>query len=678
MLVAILVLTSCQALAQAPGVEDGMTRVTRPERVVDTIGLQRGTEITVGSTTPLSGAFGTNLMVGTTSDMDVRHLLEGYTTIATTRTQEMVFDGTAVQSVDTKQEQNGDRTYTIELAEGLTYNDGSPITSKDYLFTLLLSTSPLLRKLGLSALGFDHLVGMEAYKNGETNVLEGARYVSDTVFTLRVSGEFLPYFYGMQMLNITPYPYAVIAPGCDIIDTEQGVQIGFGSDAATMDATRGYTPGVFDEAMLRETLLNRETGYIFNPKITAGPYYLESYDRATGKASFSVNERYQGNYEGQKPHIEKIHFMRVWNGTMIDELRSGTVQLLNKVANIGPVTEGLELADRERLAGKDVYPRTGLAMLSFACEQGPTQYESVRRAIARCVDREELVKATLGEANGIPVYAYYGMGQWMINTSFPAEPENDKEALVVQDAVNSLKFSCGIAEAKQELVDGGWTLNESGEPFVEGVDSVRYLNEQGLSVPLEIKWAIPSESQVADILKGMLAEAFVELGIGLEITEMPFEDLLPYYYRETERTYDMFFLASNFGNVFDPYFDFNTADEYQGQLNTTGLRDEGLMELSVAMRVTNPSETRAYVDSWIAFQRRFVEVMPVAPLYSNVYFDFFPRDLQDYNIAQHSNWGSAISYAWFGDSPVEEDNPLEVLDLGQGAGEAPEVSPPPV
>jgi len=670
LLALLLVVSSTAALALAlettdtPG-GDGMTRISRPERVVDRIGLQAGTDIIVGTTTPMSGVFGTSLMIGTTADMDVRDLIEGYTTIATTRTQEMVFDGTAVQNVSTSQETNGDRTYTVTLNPGLTYCDGSPITSKDYLFSVLLSSSHLLEELNMGSGSFQPIDGISAYRAGDINVIQGLRYLSDTAFSIRISGEHLPYFYGMAMLNITPYPYRVIAPGCDILDYGDGVFIAASAQAAQMDAANlPYTPGEFNADMLRETLLNPTTGYVYHPRVTAGPYKLESFNPLVNHATLVVNELYRGNFEGQRPHIEKIEFRLVRNETMMGMLRNGEVHLLNKVSNLVPVNEGLQLADSEHLVNRTIYPRSGLAFLSFACEQGVTAYESVRKAISRAVDRERLIEDALGVVNGVPVHGYYGIGQWMINTTFPADPEAGLDRLIVQESVDALKYEYSMADAKNFLAEGGWTLNANGEPFVEGVDSTRYLEVDGQLIPLTIRWALPNESVVAQVLKQMVQKSFTELGIDLMITEMPMNDMLQYYFRETDRTYDMFFLASNFGTVFDPSYDFNTGDEYQGQANTTGLRDEKLMNLTIDMRRTNPSDPRKYVESWIQFQNRFAELMPVAPLYSNVYFDFYPLDLQDYNIMQHSSWAPALLYAWFGDTAAQDSGDFVELPPG--------------
>ena len=72
------------------------------------------------------------------------------------------------------------------------------------------------------------------------------------------------------------------------------------------------------------------------------------------------------------------------------------------------------------------------------------------------------------------------------------------------------------------------------------------------------------------------------------------------------------------------------------------------------MRRTEPGEVLEYVQKWVKFMDLFNEELPELPIYSNVYFDFYTPELQDYFIAQHESWGKAIVGAYLGDK-IEED-----------------------
>ena len=66
-----------------------------------------------------------------------------------------------------------------------------------------------------------------------------------------------------------------------------------------------------------------------------------------------------------------------------------------------------------------------------------------------------------------------------------------------------------------------------------------------------------------------------------------------------------------------------------------------------------------YMKKWVAFEERFQEVVPCIPVYSNVYFDFYPRVLQNYNISSSVSWGQAIVDAWLGDPPALMESGVE-------------------
>ena len=99
--------------------------------------------------------------------------------------------------------------------------------------------------------------------------------------------------------------------------------------------------------------------------------------------------------------------------------------------------------------------------------------------------------------------------------------------------------------------------------------------------------------------------------------------------------------------------------EPDGAYNYYGVDDRELYDLAVDMIRTEPGDLLGYCRKWVAFQERFAEIEPVIPIYSNIYFDFYPRVLQDYVISDYSTWSQAIVPAVMSDIPetdeVEED-----------------------
>lgn len=637
--------------------------VPAPENPGDTVeaaittelGVQEGTRVVVGATTMMTGYFGLGIWGDNASDSDVRELIHGYETVSWSRELGMHLNDTVVEGVDVMENRDGTGTFTIELKEGLSYNDGSPLTSKDYAFSLLLLTSPELQDIGGTYGGMEHLVGYTDYHTGRKDILSGVKLVSDTVFTMDVEGEFLPHYFGLNLINVQPYPISVIAPGCEVMDDGDGVYLGAISGIAPEETKEGYIYGEFSPDMLRHTLLNPETGYEFHPYLTCGPYTLDSFDPEKQEANFVVNTHFLGNYQGQKPHIERLVFKQVDKDTMLDEFAAGELDVVARISENSTITRGREMQSEGANMKVASYPRSGLAFLAFACEDGPTASEAVRQAISISFDKPSLVAETVGN-HAVPAYGYYGIGQWMteyvVEEFIPEEGEEIPEDMVILDPIDmpaelaALETRKNLKEAKELLEGDGWKLNKEGETFVEGEDDIRYRKEKGELVPLTIHWALPTESAVADSLQGPLTEALNAIGIDVQATVMPFNELLNQYYRTEERTYNMFFMASNFNFLFDPYYDFSTDEAYQGVINKTGLEDETLFRLSRSLRNTEAGDNDTYARKWLKFQKRFAEMLPVIPLYSNNYYDFYNGDMQDYQIDQRSGWSLGIIYVW--------------------------------
>jgi len=191
-------------------------------------------------------------------------------------------------------------------------------------------------------------------------------------------------------------------------------------------------------------------------------------------------------------------------------------------------------------------------------------------------------------------------------------------------------------------------LNETGEPFEEGVDQLRYKEEDGARMPLTLRFAKQQDNVAADIIALKLTDSAQELGAKLEVIEMPFGELLSGYYRESDRQFEMAYLATNFSTVFDPYYVFGTDERLQGLLNTSGLQDEKLAFSALALRQTTPGDLLDYCKRWLDFQDAFNDALPMLPLYSNVYFDFSTDELIGYSPNSAPDWPGALLYASLG------------------------------
>ena len=579
-------------------------------------------EITVAATTRIEGYFFTDLWSANTADHDVRTLLHGYSTVVIGKDGVYHLDDTAIAGMQTQTDSVGNKTFTFTVNPNLKYSDGSALTARDYVFSVLLQASPELRALG-AAVAMDQLEGYGAYAEGKTACFSGVRLIDDRRFSLTVSAAYLPYFYELMYVNVIPYPMAVLAPGFDVRDDGQGAYLAYTGQVAD-----GEEPPSLG-AVLKETILGDGDGYLYFPRVTSGPYRLTGFDRESGEASFERNEYYLGNFEGEIPQIEAIRFVNVQNGNVRDRLASGEVDIVNKLTD-GEVIDACAAGGLSGLSSVQ-YPRAGYGFLAFACEDAVTGSQNVRQAVALLTDADAYVKDFLG-SHGQRVYANYGLGQWMFEVG-----QSEIAGLPAYD------FDPDGAVALLEK--DGFTLNEAGEPY-DG-QGVRYKREaDGSLTKLQLNWAALKENTGCEKLMKYTVSNLRQAGFEVNVDEMDFAQMLDVYYRRTERSHNLFYLASNFTMVYDPYYSVSNDEAHQGIQNTTGIDDAQLMDLAKRMRSTVAGDTQTYIARWAQFQRRYAQVLPTYPLYSNAYCDVYSSRIANYHPERYNSWAVAILYAY--------------------------------
>ena len=612
--------------------------------------------LVVGNTTAMSGSFMTQLFGNNTSDADVAMLLNGYNLIrwnyglGNFETDPSVVEGLSIvvntgegaEGQMSPEEVEGSCTYVLRLSEDMRYSDGTRITAADYAFSILLNASPEAKAIGGNTNGYDALLGISKYQSGERQEISGLRIRDTYVLSLTVSKDYRPFFYELGLLRCYPLPIHVIAPGCTVKD----------------DGNGAYIDGPYTAELLKETLLDPAAGYVSHPSVVSGPYCLVSYDPAAYVAEFEINDEYKGNYEGVKPTIRYLTLKPAVNATMIGELASGNFGLLDKCLDARAIQDGLALVGGGAYA-MSAFPRSGMSFLSFNCEKDITGREAVRQAIACCLDKDETVSLYTGNT-GIRVDGYYGIAQWMYqvvsgaaNPPVPELADNASEAesaayeaeLAKWDelSMDSVKvYAFDPEEAVRLLEADGWTLNRQGDPFVAGTDDVRCRLENGELQVLELTLIYPEGNRIGEILEQTFLPGLQQAGIGMAIRPVAWQQLLRQYYRQDARDCDLIYLASNFNEVFNPWPVFDPADADTGAANYTGIRDEALAEAAANLSHTEPGDNYGYVVNWITMQERFAEALPMIPVYSNVYYDFYTSQLQGFVVQQNMTWTEAI------------------------------------
>lgn len=595
----------------------------------------------VGNPTGMRGQFFTNLWDGgNTSDLDVQSLLHAYAPVRydpeLTRYR---FDRSIVEDAIALDDQEGNRTYLMVLADDLYWSDGAPITSADYAFSVLFAMDPVIRETGGEPADYSWMVGAEEYLNHTSDVLSGMRMITEQILQIEVKAEALPYFYELSRLMIYPYPASVIAPGITVKDDGMGV----------------YFSEPLNAEMIRQTVLDPETGYMTHPSVVSGPYTLESFDGET--ARLRINPYYKGNEEGIRPRIGEVEYTVADNRDMIEQLGNGTFGLLNKVTLAQSITAGLQGQDTMPVSfSAENYARTGLTMLWFMENSPKMQEMAVRKAIACCFDRKSFSEEYVGPY-GMQVDGFYGLGQWMyrlasglmkvpVDESLPEEEYHAAAEAFEGISLDGLTiYSLETEKAAEILEAAGWTLNEAG---------IRSKTVNGAETELRLTLGLPESEEAGEWLEKYLVRYLAELGIPVTMQPMTMEEVEKAYLCETD-TVDLLYLGEDFPIRFDPKLlePFETVDpENQAADSLTAVKAE-LYGMAKEMVRTEPDDLAGFLTKWVALQEKITETLPLVPVYSNAYFDFFTRELHNYRITRAVTWGEAIVESYISD--VEEE-----------------------
>lgn len=632
--------------------------------------------ITVGNPTPLNGQFFTDLWGNDTSDTDVKHLVTGYNLIAwDSEISRFRFDRSVVSGAMVSDDADGNRNYLITLYSDLFYSDGTPIQAWDYAFSVLLQCSPLIAELGGHPAVYDYLVGYEDYAAGKTPYIAGLRVPADNIIVFTVKQEALPYFYELSRIAFYPYPIQKIAPECRVYDDGDGAYIG--------SAASSTAASPFSVDLLSATILDPENGYMVHPDPSSGPYCIQSYDGLT--AVFEINPFFKGNEEGKKPRIKRITYTVADNATMIEALGSGEYALLNKVAKASAITDGLRLCVDSAQYTRSTYPRVGLTYMYFNPESAPVQEQKVRQAIAYCFDRQSFIQDYVG-AFGVEADGLYGLGQWMYGAAtgslaYPAQlPENaTAEETAAYEAgaaawdqlsLDGLtRYEPNIETAVGLLEEAGWTLNEQGEPFDPQVDSVRcrMVGSELRRLELTLGYQVGAELEAA--FTAYFTDLLAQAGIRLTLVPLEFGTIVEAHNEHIFDSLDLLYFGDNFNISFDPALFFWGDDEAREDSLYAAYQE--LFALSKNMDHTEPADILGYMQKWILFQERLSQLLPLIPVYSNIYFDFYTRELDGYWIEENISWAKAIVPARMHSITTADSDAADVeIELSYARGES--------
>lgn len=619
-------------------------------------------QVVIGTSTEASGDWAYSAFVRNpnATDKAVMTLTDDMTTVDSDQHGDYGINKTVVKSYERIEEENGNVTFKFVINDGLKFNNGEAVTAENFVAWTMFVTSPAGKEMGVVSATYNMLPGGLAYRNGETNVLSAVRLYDEKTFSITIAktgedGEtsYLPYYYdityaAMQAVNLTYW----FGEGWSVKDDGEGVYF-VNADGKEFTAE---TVGETVEAARFAT----------GNRVTAGPYNLVSFDQSSREIVLEVNENYNGNFEGQKPGIQKLVIVKTSEDTVMDMITTGQIQIYSQIADGSEVNAVMDLIEAGTInSSTSQYDRAGYGYFGFACDLGPTQFTEFRQAIAYLLDRVEFAQ-TFCKGWGSVVHGPYC-------TAFTMTAKTD-----IEKKINHYDYN--PEKAVELLKQAGFVYNADGSDYVDGSGEVRYakvteeqakyydsfnkvLADGTILMPATVNWASSEGNAVSALLSTMLAnsDATKAAGVSIVKTEMTFPSLLSYMYRQetngavgdfTVPTYNMFNLATGYnGGVYDESYNWTTDPEYIEQgMNVQHLYDKELDKLSMDMVYgVEPGDEATYLSLWEKYIIRWNELLPMVPLYSNIYVTVYPNTIDNY--AEDSFWGfeRAILYAnWVG------------------------------
>ncbi len=604
-------------------------------------------QLIYGATTEISGDFAPGAWwTNNATDKMLRDFTTDYGTVVTDQGGADIINPTVCDGIEGKMNEDGTKTYTVKIKDGLVFNNGEAITVKDFVWATAFGCSSVASEVGAKLTSYLTVVGGQAYRDGEAETISGLRIVDDNTIQIDVVADKVPYYFDITYAGFAPYSMKYwLGDAVDIKDDGNGV----------------YFVGLTKDAIADRLEYARfHTG---EDRVTAGPYNLVEFDQASKQATLVINKNYQGNFEGQKPSIEKIIITKAEDATWADALKTGAFNFYDTMTDGAQINAAMDIIEDE--ANKAVlgfgykytqFDRPGYGKLMFQSDFGPTQFASVRHAVAHLLDRNEFANTFCAGWGGV-VNGPYGTAMWMY-----------KEAEEWLDE-NLDNYAYNPEKAVELLVEDGWVYDENGNDYVEGVRYKKVTDEEAGTyqhvVTLEdgtklmgliIEWSSSEGNSVSDLLSVMLANGEQTAAAGIKINQniMTFSELLNYMYRDASQgdkygvpTYCMYNLASNFLPEYDQSYSFTLDPAMVAEgYNTDFIFDEQLDKLSMDMVYgVEAGDDDAYLDLWKQFIKRWNELLPEVPLYSNIYISVYPDWLENYNQDSYWDFNQAILYA---------------------------------
>lgn len=464
-------------------------------------------KVNLGNSTELSGSF-RNSSFGKSSpgasDLSVQELTSGYSTIVTDEAGAIKWAGESiVKSHSETLNKDGTLTYTIEIANNLKFSDGSAITAKNYLYSVMAGSTKVMGEASGSQQAGMYYVGYETFNEATESgvVFSGLRLLDTYKFSVTVTPDYANYYYATLYASFGPSPKNLYFPGeVDIADDGQGCYI-----------TGDYFAKSGENYALAATIETNVMNTNASDIPYSGPYYVSDWNASTSTVTLKKNAQYLGDHRGQG-NIETITIRKIESATQTDLFETGQIDILAGVTGAAETEAALALVaqnpDKFRQCS---YDRAGYGKLAFACDFGATMFTEVRQAVMYTINRTEFMKSFTGDHGKVVHGPYY---------------EGSAAFVANKDIISLSTYDYNVNSAIEVLEEGGWIYNGQGKEFDASKDAVRYKKLSGYELtaynlnfastdgkyktvkingeyymPLVINWTGTQPNSVTDLLR---------------------------------------------------------------------------------------------------------------------------------------------------------------------------------
>lgn len=168
----------------------------------------------LGSSTELSGSF-RNASWGKSSpgssDLDIQNLTTGYSTVMSGFDGSYAWNMMAVAEEPTHvKNEDGTLTYTIKIRDDMKFSDGTPITAKNYIASLLANSTNVAVAAGGNGNEGQVVEGFDEFKayegEGDPVYFKGVQLIDDYTFAITYQADYANYYYLITFAGFSPAP----------------------------------------------------------------------------------------------------------------------------------------------------------------------------------------------------------------------------------------------------------------------------------------------------------------------------------------------------------------------------------------------------------------------------------------------------------------------------------------